>query len=177
MKYGEIEVGEIQGSKDYEDAILLLAEEFPDHRDTNLFYQYEFLLIAKKSNEVIGMITANKYLPKKALLCDIVVEEKYRSAGVGIKLLKEMGIYLRDRGHTHLMGFTPKKNKEALNTYKRVHTHQEEMIVTTSELNISIPHIEQMEEVLIHRENRRETRQKKGNTKKSNKGMGMSESG
>jgi len=176
MKYGEIKVGEIQGSKDYEDAIVLLAEEFPDHQTTDLLF-YEFLLIAKKSNEVIGMITANKYLPRKALLCDIVVEEKYRSAGVGIKLLKEMGVYLRERGHTHLLGFTPKKNKEALSTYKRVHTHQEEMIITTSELDISIPHIEQMEEGIIHRENRREKRQKKGNTKKSNKGMGMSELG
>ena len=58
-----------------------------------------------------------------------------------------------------------------------MHTHQEEIIITTSELDISIPHIEPMEEVLIHRENRRETRQNKGNTKKSNKSLGRAESG
>jgi hypothetical protein len=66
-----------------------------------------------------------------------------------------MGMILRDQGYTHLLGFTPKKNVEALNTYKRVHTKQEEMIVTTSELEVSIPHIEQMENTLRYREERK----------------------
>ena len=160
MLYDEVEVQEVISSEDYVQTWEVLVEEFPDHKDTNIIRQYEWILIAKKSNKVIGVITANKYIPKKALLCDIVVDKKYRSKGIGIKLLKEMGCYLRMRGYTHLLGFTPKKNKEALNTYKRVHTKQEEMIVTTSELEISIPHIEQMEMVLRAREERKKNNKK-----------------
>ena len=145
MLYDNIEVKKIYSSEEYAQAWGVMVEEFPDHRDTNIVSEYEWLLIAKKSNRVVGVITANKYIPKKALLCDIVVKKECRSLGVGIKLLKEMGILLREQGYTHLLGFTPKKSKDALNTYKRVHTKQEEMIVTTSELNVSIPHIEQME--------------------------------
>ena len=155
MKYEDIQVGEIISDEDYAQAHEVMVEEFPDHRDTNLLEQYEWILIAKKSNDVLGVITVNKYIPYKALLCDIVVKEEHRSRGIGIKLLKHMGMHIREQGYTHLLGFTPKKNQEAINTYKRVHTHQEEMIVTTSELNVSIPHIEQMEMRLKHREKNR----------------------
>ena len=145
MFYDEVKITGIKSPNDYEQAHKVMVEEFPDHEETNLIHQYEWILIAKKSNIVIGVITANKYIPYKALLCDIVVKKEHRSKGIGIKLLKEMGVRIRNEGYTHLLGFTPKKSKDALNTYKRVHTKQEEMIVTTSELNISIPHIEQME--------------------------------
>lgn len=155
MNYDEIKVHPIRSAETYAQAWNIMYEEFPDHRDTDLIQQYEWVLVATKKSNVIGVITANKYIPKKALLCDIVVKPDYRSQGVAIKLLKEMGIHLRDRGYTHLLGFTPKKNTEALNTYKRVHTKQEEMIVTTSELDISIPHIEQMENTLRFREERK----------------------
>jgi len=162
MFYDEVEVKEITSPEEYGRAWEVMVEEFPDHRDTNLIAFYESILIAKKEDKVIGLITSNKYLPKRALLCDIVVQPKYRGRGVGIKLLKEMGIYLRDKGHTHLLGFTPKKSKAALNTYKRVHTHQEEMIITTSELDVSIPHIEQMENVLRSRELRNKKNTQRG---------------
>jgi len=145
MFYDEVKITEIKSAEDYAQAWEVMVEEFPDHRDTDLLHEYEWILIAKKSNIVLGVITANKYIPYKALLCDIVVKKKHRSKGIGIKLLKEMGIHIREQGYTHLLGFTPKKSKDALNTYKRVHTKQEEMIITTSELNVSIPHIEQME--------------------------------
>jgi len=165
MFYDEVVVQEIISSEDYIQTWEVLVEEFPDHKDTNILKEYAWILIAKKSNKVIGTITANKYIPKKALLCDIVVTKKYRSKGIGIKLLKEMGIYLRMRGYTHLLGFTPKKSKAALNTYKRVHTKQEEMIVTTSELEVSIPHIEQMEMVLRAREERNKKKKEEGKSK------------
>ena len=155
MMYGDVITKKIESEEDYVKAWEVMVEEFPDHKDTNLLQQYKWILIAKKSNDIVGVITANKYIPNKALLCDIVVKKEYRSKGIGIKLLKDMGILLRDIGYTHLLGFTPKKSKDALNTYKRVYTKQEEMIVTTSELNISIPHIEQMEMRLRVREERR----------------------
>ena len=163
MFYEEVTVQEILSSEDYTQALETMVEEFPDHRETDLLKEYEWILIAKKSNIVLGVITANKYIPKKALLCDIVVKKEHRSKGIGIKLLKEMGIHIREYGYTHLLGFTPKKSKDALNTYKRVHTKQEEMIVTTSELNISIPHIEQMEMILKARESRKKNNKDKGN--------------
>ena len=155
MNYEEVEVQRILSAETYTQAWETMYEEFPDHKDTDLLNQYEWILVATKKSNVIGVITANKYIPKKAILCDIVVKPEYRSHGVAIKLLKHMGMLLRDQGYTHLLGFTPKKNTEALNTYKRVHTKQEEMIVTTSELDVSIPHIEQMEMVLQARQNRR----------------------
>jgi hypothetical protein len=68
---------------------------------------------------------------------------------------------LQEQGYTHLLGFTPKKNREALNTYKRVHTIQEEMIVTTSDLSISVPHIEQMENTIKYREERKKKHSKR----------------
>tara|TARA_R110002110_G_scaffold47510_2_gene142591 strand:+ start:854 stop:1342 length:489 start_codon:yes stop_codon:yes gene_type:complete len=154
MFYDQVKVKEINSPDEYEQAHEVLSNQFPDHKETDLTDQYEWLLIAIEEDKVLGVITANKYIPFKALLCDITVKEEYRSKGIGIKLLKEMGVHLREQGYTHLLGFTPKKSKDALNTYKRVHTKQEEMIVTTSELNISIPHIEQMEMVLRAREER-----------------------
>jgi GNAT superfamily N-acetyltransferase len=154
MFYDEVEIGKVE-KENAKQTLEVLAEEFPDHKDTDLSKEYEWILVAKKSNIILGVITANKYIPKKALLCDIVVRREYRSKGIGIKLLKHMGILLKSQGYTHLLGFTPKKSRDALRTYRRVHTNQEEMIVTTSELNISIPHIEQMEMILQARETRR----------------------
>lgn len=145
MFYDEVTIKEIESDEEYNKAWGMMVEEFPDHKDTDLLTFYEYLMIAKKSNDVIGLITINKYLPKRALLCDIVVKKEYRNKGIGIKLLKHIGMKLRDHGYTHVTGFTPKQNKEALRIYKRIHTNQEEMIVTTGELSISIPHIEQIE--------------------------------
>ena len=152
MNYEDIEVKELNWFRQEESdqTKKLLAQEFVDHSDTNLSF-YEFLLVAKKSNEIIGVITAQKYLPKKAILCDIVVAPEYRSKGVAIKLLKEMGIKLQKRGYEYLLGYTHPKNVEALKTYRRVHTTQEEYIVTTSKLDVSIPHITQLEERLKYR--------------------------
>jgi len=162
MLYDEVEVKEISSTEEYAQAHELMVEEFPDHKDTDLLTQYEWVVIAKKSNDIIGVVTANKYIPKKALLCDIVVDTEYRSKGIGIKLLKGLGVQLMKEGYTHLLGFTPKKNKEALNTYKRVHTKQEEMIVTTSELSISFAHVEQIESILRAREIRNQKNKEKG---------------
>ena len=162
MFYDEIKIQEINSAEDYTQAWETMVEEFPDHRDTNLLQQYEWILIAKKDNQVLGVITANKYLPKKALLCDIVVKKEYRSRGIGMKLLKGMSENLRNFNFTHLVGFTPKKSKDALNTYKRFHTHQEEMIVTTGTLDVSLAHMNQMEMIMQARESRRKKNIKEG---------------
>lgn len=154
MRYDDVEVKEIQTGTEYEDAFMLLVEEFPDHKSTNLNF-YEFLLIAKFGEEIVGMITANRYLPNKALLCDIVVHPEYRSKAIGIKLLKDMGRKVKSHGYDYLMGFTPLKNKQAINTYKRVFTRQEEQMITVSDVAVSIPIIEQIENTIRAREERR----------------------
>ena len=154
MKYDDVIVKEVETGDEYDNALTLLVEEFPDHKDTQLTF-YEFLLIAKLGEEIVGMITANRYLPNKALLCDIVVHPDYRSKAIGIKLLKCMGRKVKSHGYDYLMGFTPKKNRQALNTYKRVFTRQEEQVVTVSDVALSIPIIEQMEHTIRAREERR----------------------
>jgi|7_EtaG_2_1085326.scaffolds.fasta_scaffold10612_3 ribosomal protein S18 acetylase RimI-like enzyme len=154
MKYDDVIVKEIETEEEYTNASTLLQEEFPDHKDTMLTF-YEFILIAKFGEEIVGMITANRYLPNRALLCDIVVHPDYRSKAIGIKLLKGMGRKVKSQGYDYLMGFTPKKNRQALNTYKRVYTRQEEQIVTVSDVAISIPIIEQIEHTIRAREARR----------------------
>ena len=159
MIYDEVVVHEIGTGEEYVQAHNLLSNEFTDHKHTNLNF-YEFLLIAKHGEEIVGMVTANRYLPNKALLCDIVVTPEYRSRGIGVKLLKYMGQKVKSQGYDYLMGFTPKKNTQALSTYKRVFTRQEEQIVTVSEVAVSIPIIEQMEDTLRARENRRKEREK-----------------
>ena len=154
MKYDEYEIGELTIEHEAE-AFNVLREEFPDHDVPWILKEYEWILIAKKSNQVVGLVTLNKYIPRKAILCDIAVDKKHRHNGVGVQLLKAAGILLQSKGYTHLLGITSKKNTEALRTYKRVHTKQEEMIVTTSTLDISVPHIQQMEDRLRYRKKRR----------------------
>ena len=109
MNYEEVKVQRILSAETYTQAWETMYEEFPCHKDTDLLNQYEWILVATKKSNVIGVITANKYIPKKAILCDILVKPEYRSHGVAIKLLKHMGMLLRDQGYTHLLGFTPKE--------------------------------------------------------------------
>ena len=129
MKYDQYSVRELTFEHENQ-ANNVLREEFPDHDIPWILKEYEWIVIAiaKKSNQVVGVATANKYIPRKAILCDIAVDKKHRSYGVGIQLLKALGEILLDKGYTHLLGFTPKKCTEALSTYKRVSTKQEEMI-------------------------------------------------
>ena len=49
----------------------------------------------------------------------------------------------------------PDHKDTALNTYKRVYTRQEEQIITVSDVAVSIPIIEQMENTIRAREARR----------------------
>ncbi len=70
MIYDDIEVRGITSGETYAQAWYIMSEEFPDHRETDLLQEYQWILVAidtQKSN-VVGVITANKYIPKKALL-------------------------------------------------------------------------------------------------------------
>ena len=152
MKYGDITVKRITSSHEYEDAVLLLAEEFPDHHHTNLDF-YDYYLIAKLGEETVGLVTANKYLPNKVMIADIVVSPEHRSKLVGMKLLHTLTQKVKLDGYSFITGITNKKNREALNLYKKLGGHQEEMIVTTALLDETIAIMDRKEMILKHREN------------------------
>ena len=157
MKYEEIQVGRIKSSLEYEDAVVLLGEEFPDHHHTNLTF-YDYTLIAKFGEEVVGMVTANKYLPNKVMIVDIVVSPAHRSKLVGMKLLHTLTQKVKLDGYSFITGITNKKNREALTLYKKLGGHQEEMVVTTALLDETIAIMDRKEQVLKHRENNRKRR-------------------
>jgi ribosomal protein S18 acetylase RimI-like enzyme len=161
MKYGDIKIyGKGHTTlQEYEGAQRLLAEEFPDHEHTNLkFYDYFFVakILGEDQEIVVGIITANKYLPDKVQICDITVHKQYRAKAVGLKLLNTLTQKVKRDGYTYITGMTNKKNREAINLYRKLGGHQEEMIVTTASVDETIAVMNHKEMVLKHREKRRE---------------------
>lgn len=171
MRYEEITTRQLTKT-DVKDSLLdpivqqakrLLAENLRDHEDTDLGF-YEWVFIAQnKSGEVVGIITGNKYLPKKAMLCDIVTQESQRGTGVGLKLLKALAQHLVDNGIPYLIGFTSKNNASALKTYRRVGAYQDEFVVSVSDLNNSLAVVRQIEQRLKYAKERGNTVTKKSN--------------
>ena len=153
MRLSDVQVKEITTSTEYEDSVMLLANEFLDHTKTDLTY-YEYIVIAKKQGEVIGIVTANKYLPHKVLISDIVIAPEHRGQAVAVKLLNYLTQKVKSHGYKYITGITPHKNKAALNMYKKLGGKQEEMIVTTALLDDTIAIMNQKEQMLLARENR-----------------------
>jgi len=148
MRYEDIEVIDVKDAseEDLFQACKLLKQEFPEeHPNTSLkFYAWAF--IAKYQGKLVGLVTGNRYLPNKAILCDLAVKEDKRGSGVGIKLVKHLGRKIEEEGIQYLVGFTPRDNTEALKTYRRLHTSQQEYIVTTSLIPVSLSIIIQIED-------------------------------
>jgi ribosomal protein S18 acetylase RimI-like enzyme len=129
----------------------LLADNLLDHEDTNLDF-YEWVFVAQtKSGEVVGIITGNKYLPRKAMLCDIVTHKDLRGSGVGAKLLEALCQHLLDNNIPYITGFTSKNNTSALKTYKRFGAYQDEFIVSTSDCSVGVGLVKQAEMRLKYR--------------------------
>jgi ribosomal protein S18 acetylase RimI-like enzyme len=128
----------------------LLRENLRDHENTDLGF-YEWVIIAQHNDKVVGIITGNKYLPKKAMLCDIVSEKQYRGLGIGIKLLEALCQLLYDNNIPYLIGFTSKKNVSALKTYRRGAVVQDEFVVTVSNVEQSIALGKQISDRLKYR--------------------------
>ena len=152
MRYEDIIIQDVSNAseEDLYQASELLRQEFPEeHKDTSLKY-YAWAFIAKKSSLVVGLVTGNRYLPNKAILCDLAVKQDYRGSGVAIKLLKSLGEKISQEGIQYLVGFTPRDHIEALDTYRRVHTTQEEYVVTTSHIPTSLSIINLIENRLKH---------------------------
>ena len=153
MRYEDITSGYIRTGEDYEDAIMLLCEEFPDHAQQNTRLDfYDYTIITKCAGKVTGLVTANKYLPHKVMICDIVIAPEHRGRAVGMKLLHTLTQKVKLDGYKYITGFTNKKNREALSLYKKLGGHQEEMIVTTADLDETMAIMEQKEMVLKARQ-------------------------
>ena len=161
MKYEDIDIRELDFEQkfsgcgeDYSQAVKLLSKEFPEEHTGTKLYVYRWIYLAKIGSKVIGVVTANTYNPNKAILCDIVVDEEYRGRTVAFKLFKRLGERILKDGIPYLMGFTPKNNTEALNTYKRLHTVQETFTFTVSDLNIGLKVTDQLEQTILAYQNR-----------------------
>lgn len=128
-----------------------LAEHFPDHKNTFVDLVYAFHFVAFDLDKVIGVITAQRYLPKKAILCDIAVDEEHRGTGIAIRLLERLSVELEKFNITHLIGITDPDNRAALSTYRRCHVKQDMYVITCGELRTSIPHMKQLIERLDRR--------------------------
>lgn len=118
-----------------EDAVKLMKEAFPNHPIKTLDYYKWVVVTTKKSNgEVLGVITANPFLPTQAIILDVAVKEEYRSKGIILELMNKLGDKLLLDGIVTVLGITEENNRAALKTYKRFSAEQTHKIL--SECNI-----------------------------------------
>tara|TARA_R100000458_G_scaffold51382_1_gene52170 strand:- start:1062 stop:1640 length:579 start_codon:yes stop_codon:yes gene_type:complete len=158
-------------------ALALLKEEFPEtHKDTSAEF-FEWFVIAEdiKSQTVVGVITAQKYLPRKAVVTDIVVDTTRRGRLVGYKLWEVLCTTLLDEGYKSLIGYTELSNKSPLNSFKRIASNgpsSQKMIAIFGDLDVMKANCEQrlLEYNMVKRvrEKRIKKEQKDTPTKKSN---------
>lgn len=158
-------------------ALALLEEEFPEtHKDTNAGF-FEWFVVAEdiKSQTVIGVITAQRYLPRKAVVTDIVVNTTRRGRLVGYKLWEVLCTALLDEGYKSLIGYTELSNKSPLNSFKRIASNgpsSQKMIAVFGDLDVMKANCKQrlMEYDMVKksRENRVKEDQSNTITEKSN---------
>ena len=96
-------IGNITTAEEYAQAWYLYQKEYPEYKDTDLLKEYEWILIATKKSNVVGIITANKYTPKKALVCNIITRSKHESELLSEELLRGLGTLLRRQGYTQIL--------------------------------------------------------------------------
>jgi len=140
-----------------QEALKLLLEEFPEHSCTDIRF-YKWVFVAWHNDRMVGLVTANKFLPDTAILCDIAVKKEYRSKGVGMKLIGALLEALEIDEYTYLTGMTPIANRAALRTYQRFHVGQEPMTVTNSHVKTSLAQFRQIEQRLEQRRIRNKNR-------------------
>lgn len=76
-----------------------------------------FLFVARFQNKIVGMATLIVYrIPyiKKAILEDVVVDEKFRRQGIGTKLI-ETAIFKAKKAGAFFIDFTSRPNREEAN--------------------------------------------------------------
>ena len=82
------------------------------------------VLVAERAGTVVGMVTAQLVISTaeggdSGLLEDLVVEERWRGAGVGCALLEEAERWVRARGASRLQLLADRGNQPALRFYAR----------------------------------------------------------
>ena len=96
-----------------------------------------FIFAAHSQNKIIGMATLIVYrIPyiKKAILEDVVVDEKFRGQGIGTKLIKTAIAKAKKEG-AFTIGLTSRPNRESANhLYKKLGFKQKETNIYLLEL-------------------------------------------
>ena len=158
-------------------ALALLKEEFPHtHESTDASF-FEWLVVAEdiESQIVLGVITAQRYLPTKAVVTDIVVKKERRGRLIGYKLWECLCSTLMKAGYHALIGYTELSNKSPLNSFKRIASNgpsSQKMIAVFGDLSIMESNcklrILEYDMVRKSRENRIKEEQKDTQHRKSN---------
>ena len=113
------------GDKAEPSVLALLEEEFYDeHRkayweDIDIDF-FKWVIVAEYEEEVIGVITAQDYLPKKPVVTDCLVKDEYRGMMVLYVLWECFLTHLRDEGYVSVIGYPDLDNRGTVNTYLRV---------------------------------------------------------
>ena len=108
-------------------ALALLQDEFPDEHKTTSIEYFEWFVVAEYEGEVIGIITVQKYLPKKPILTDCVVVEKYRGYMVLFVMYECVLTHLKEEGYECLIGYTEMNNRGTVKTFMRTGTGKQPM--------------------------------------------------
>lgn len=82
------------------------------------------VLVAKDNNSVIGMCSIQRLISTasggyKGLIEDVIVDKKYRNAGVGEKLISEIISWAMKNNYNSIYLLADKKNIDAHRFYKR----------------------------------------------------------
>ncbi|HPD74213.1 MAG TPA: GNAT family N-acetyltransferase [bacterium] len=84
---------EVQDAYNFVKNILKFSEDHPRSLDfyLNIFQKDpRYVVIAKDGNEVIGAVLSSDDSEEKLLIGELAVDEKYRKAGVGTKLIQQL---------------------------------------------------------------------------------------
>jgi len=133
-------------SNDIEGMVNLLDQLFSIESDFNVDSQKQqkglemllknskaMIFVAELYNRVIGMATVQTLISTAeggpvGLIEDVVVDQAYRSKGIGNRLLAEMESWCRHQGFTRIQLLTERYNTQAINFYNRLHWHTTELI-------------------------------------------------
>ena len=103
-------------------ALALLKEEFPNtHKDTNAGF-FEWFIVAEdiESQMVVGVVTAQRYLPKRTIISDVVVADNQRGKLVLYKMWSHLFSVLKEEGYAGCMGYTEKSNRSLVKSFERI---------------------------------------------------------
>jgi (aminoalkyl)phosphonate N-acetyltransferase len=94
----------------------------------NLASRNNVYLVAKQDNEVVGFLSCHvqfllHHSARVAEIQEMFVAEKFRSKGIGKKLLDDLKMRMKKRGVAHIEAVSNRRRKEAHKFYEREKFH------------------------------------------------------